>query len=112
MRKREVTVSGTRAVGEQGALAQHPSARKKQGTGSFSNCVIVNIFQLETMNSCQHYLFWNSVSPISLLFKEKSNFYSILSSLESISHRNYHRFPAHAGHARSGRGDVLAGSSL
>lgn len=63
------------------------------------------------MHSCQHSLFWNVVSPMSLLFKEKSNFYPILSSLESISHRSYHRFTAHAGHARSGCGDVLSGSS-
>lgn len=104
-------MSGRRAVRERDAPAQHPSARKKQGTGSFSNCEAVIIFQLETMNSCQHYLFWNSVAPMSLLFKEKSNFYSIPSSLKSISHRNHHRFTAHAGHARSGCGDVLSWSS-
>lgn len=111
VRKREVTVLGRKALRKTGVLTQHPSARKIQGAGRFSNCGIVIIFQLETMNSCQYYLFWNIVSPMSLLFKEKSNFYSILSSLESISHRSYHRFTVHAGHAKSGCGDVLAGSS-
>lgn len=67
-------------------LLQYLSARKR--TESFSNSMIIIIFQLEIINYDWHYLFWNNMPSMQLLFKDKSIFILSLLPQKSISPRN------------------------